>query len=81
MGRDRAGKVTLTSIIGRSETASDGEPANEFDFFCPGHIDLWLVAIHDGLAYQVAWLDDGPFTASDLRPKLDEFLQSFTFAP
>jgi len=59
----------------------DGEPANEFDFYCPGHTALWLAAIHDGLAYQVAWLDDGPFTASDLQPKFDKFLESFTFAP
>ena len=58
-----------------------GEPAVEHDFICPQHTALWVVAIHDGLAYQVAWLDDGPFKVSDLRPKLDKFLQSFTFAP
>jgi hypothetical protein len=59
----------------------DGEPAREFDYLCAEHSALWVVAIHDGLAYQVAWLDDGPFTLDDLRPKLDAFLQSFTFAP
>ena len=59
----------------------DGEPAVEHDYLCPLHTALWLVAIHDGLAYQVAWLDDGPFTAAQLRPKFDKFLQSFTFAP
>jgi len=59
----------------------DGEPASETDFYCPAHTALWLTAIHRGLAYQVAWLDDGPFTASELQPRFDQFLQSFTFAP
>ncbi|MFI5225606.1 MAG: hypothetical protein ACHQ3P_02910 [Candidatus Limnocylindrales bacterium] len=61
--------------------ALDGEPAIEHDYFCPLHTALWLVAIHGGLVYQVAWLDDGPFTAGELRPKFDKVLQSFTFAP
>jgi hypothetical protein len=59
----------------------DGEPAIEHDFLCPQHTALWLVAIHGGRAYQVAWLDDGPLTTAELRPKFDKFLQSFTFAP
>jgi len=58
-----------------------GEPAVEHDYLCPQHTALWVVAVHAGLAYQVGWLDDGPFKLSDLRPKLDKFLQSFTFAP
>ncbi|HEX8025858.1 MAG TPA: hypothetical protein VF484_06625 [Candidatus Limnocylindrales bacterium] len=59
----------------------DGEPANEHDFYCPGGTALWVTAVHGGLAYQVAWLDDGGFTQAQLRPKLDQFLQTFTFAP
>jgi len=59
----------------------DGEPANESDYFCPAHSALWATTIHNGLAYQVVWLDEGPFTAAELRPRFDEFLQSFTFGP
>jgi len=59
----------------------DGEPAQEADFSCPGGTALWVTAIHHGLAYQVAWLDDGGKQLSELQPKLDQFLQSFTFAP
>jgi hypothetical protein len=58
-----------------------GEPAVEHDYLCPQHTALWVVAVHGGLGYQVGWLDDGPFKLSDLRPKFDKFLQSFTFAP
>lgn len=59
----------------------DGEPANEHDYFCAGATALWVTTVHHGLAYQVAWLDDGGFTKAELQPKLDQFLQSFTFAP
>ena len=59
----------------------DGEAANEVDVVCPERAALWLTTIHAGRAYQVVWLVDAPFTAADLRPAFDRFLQSFTFAP
>jgi hypothetical protein len=57
----------------------DGEPANEIDFICPNHNWLWVTAVHAGRAYQIAWLDDGGFGSSSLRPLLDKFLKTFAF--
>jgi hypothetical protein len=57
----------------------DGEPANEVDFICRDQDWLWVTAVHAGRAYQIAWLDDGGFTAEYLRPFLDQFLAGFKF--
>jgi hypothetical protein len=57
----------------------DGEAANEVDFICPGRAWLWVTAVHNGQAYQVAWLDDNGFDPAYLRPFLDQFLATFTF--
>ena len=58
----------------------DGEPASEIDFICPDHNWIWVNTIHGGRAYQIAWLDDGGFDENKLRPLLDKFLATFSFA-
>ena len=59
----------------------DGEPAVEHDFICANHSFMWVAAVHDGRQYQIIWLDDGGLGEDILRPLLDKFLQTFTFAP
>ena len=72
--------IDLPKCVQSTRTLTlDGGPANEVDFICPAHDWLWVTAIHGGRAYQIAWLDDGGFTAGYLRPFLDQFLQDFTF--